>query len=182
MEHWSHEEASHPCPPYNDMDEAWADIPRQVLRSSRKVIGLAASADVNTLSLLLNQLRSLAEEHLSQRVDSAVVAYPRLHGFYHEDVEDTAEYLGMTLLQGHSSYPPRELVAAFAAHGMGLCQHFEDRERCYQEGLTLPTKYVLSVQCTETATLLEAHSMGKAHDHAYMDTPMSADFTNDHNS
>ncbi|KGO52914.1 hypothetical protein PEX2_048130 [Penicillium expansum] len=143
--------ASHPSPPYSSMDDMWDDIPRQAWRSFRKKIGLAASPDVHVMSQLVKKLLSLSK---SATLPYVIISYPGMEALYEEDIYDMAEYLGLPKLTGIYEYYPQEAYAAYAGHGLGLCEHFKDKDRCKDEGNQLPMHETLLVEYTDQAILL----------------------------
>lgn len=177
MQRLSKSESAHPAPPYRSMEEAAKDVPRELIRKGRKAAGLPASPDVGTLSGLLRELRQKAESHLSQTVGSAVISYTRLTGLYEEDILDAAEYLKLETLRGYHLHQPREIIAAYAGNGMGLCKNFEDVTQCKQEGKELPLRQVLSVEWVKTALVLNTQGVREALDVADYDTVAKVDFS-----
>lgn len=155
-----HNQLTYPSPPYSDMDEAWDDQPRQYWRKIRKAVGLPASADVGTISTMLQQLLSLTNSPSS----TAIISYPALPGLLHEDIYDAADYVRLYLPDGNHRFPPREAAAAYAGYGMGLCRSFENEKKCRDEGLELPEREVLLIEATETALLLHASILREAYD------------------
>jgi hypothetical protein len=133
------------------MEDMWNDIPRQAWRSFRKKIGLAASTDVQIMSELVKKLLSLSK---SAALPFVVISYPGIAALYKEDINDVAEYLGLPKLTGLYKYHPWEAYAAYAGHGLGLCEHFEDKDRCKEEGNQLPVHETLLVEYTDQAILL----------------------------
>lgn len=164
------------------MDELWEDWPRQLLRSARKRIGLPASSDVAVLSRVLQQVLNLqaADPKISLRADSVVISYPALYGLSQEDIADAASYLGLTILSGNHHYQPRSIVAAYAGHGLGLCEDYDDQETCRQEGLELPVREVLLVEYTEHALFLHAKVMREAYELANRGITILTDFSLGH--
>src|SRR5437870_1019831 len=120
------------------MEEQWKDQPRQFWRKMRKAVGLPASPDVAVLSSMLKKLVELVEPS-----SSAIISYPALPGLYQEDIAEAANYLNLQMLEGNHRYPPHEIVAAYAGHSMGLCESFDDEERCTMQGLELPVRETL---------------------------------------
>ncbi|KAH9208630.1 hypothetical protein DL95DRAFT_467520 [Leptodontidium sp. 2 PMI_412] len=182
IERLSAPEAQHPSPPYNTMDELWEDWPRQLLRSARKRIGLAASGDVAVLSRMLQQVLDLqpADPRIVLRANPVIISYPALYGLPQEDITDAAEYLGLSLLMGNHHYQPHSIVAAYAGHGLGLCDNYRDMETCRQEGLDLPVRQVLLVEYTEHALFLHAMVMREAYELLNRDTAIFTDFSLGH--
>jgi hypothetical protein len=164
------------------MDELWEDWPRQLLRSARKRIGLAASSDVAVLSRVLRQVLDLqcADPRTGLRDNLVVISYPALYGLSQEDIADAAAYLGLSKLSSNHDYQPRSIVAAYAGHGLGLCEHHRDKETCRQEGLKLPVRQVVFVEITEHTLFLHAKVMREAYETANHDIAIFTNFNFDH--
>lgn len=143
------------------MEELWEDIPRQAWQSLRKKIGLAPSPDVATISTLVKSLLSLNKSPTAPYV---VISYPGIAALYKEDINDAAEYLGLPKLMGFYNYHPWEVYASFAGHGFGLCEHFEDKDKCQDEGSQLPMREVFLVEYTDQAILLQTRYLREALD------------------
>jgi hypothetical protein len=143
------------------MEDMWNDIPRQAWRSFRKKIGLAASPDVQIMSELVKKLLSLSK---STTLPYVVISYPGIAALYKEDINDMAEYLGLPKLTGLYKYHPWEAYAAYAGHGLGLCEHLEDKDRCKDEGNQLPVHETLLVEYTDQAILLHTTRLRTAVD------------------
>jgi hypothetical protein len=163
-------------PPYHDMEDLWNDWPRQIWRSTLKMVGLPASSDVATLSSMVKKLMKLAASPSYGSPLSVVISYPALPGLYQEDIADTCTYLSLRVLKGAHIYPPREAIAAYAGHGMGLCESFTNEERCTLEGRELPVHEILLVEYTEAAMLLHSQVIREAMDLAYSDPRVVASF------
>src|SRR4051812_38604572 len=114
------------------MEELWSDWRRQLVRRTRLGVGLSASADVGVLSRMLGQLLDLptATPGVPLRQLPVVISYPALKGLYQEAIADAAAYLGVQILSGNHSYQPRNMVAAYAGHDLGLCKTYRDSETC----------------------------------------------------
>lgn len=138
-------------PPYSSMEDMWDDIPRHAWRSFRKKIGLAASPDVKIMSELVKKLLSLSK---SATLPYVVISYPGIAAIYKEDINDMAEYLALPKLTGLYRFHPWEAYAAYAGHGLGLCEHFENKDLCRDEGKQLPEHETLLVEYTDQAILL----------------------------
>jgi hypothetical protein len=154
-------------PPYSSMEDMWEDTPRQAWRSLRKKIGLAPSPDVATISNLVKNLLSLTKSPTAPYV---VISYPGIAALYKEDINDVAEYLGLPKLTGFYNFHPSEIYASFAGHGLGLCEHFEAKDRCQDEGSQLPMRETFLVEYTDQAILLQTEYLQTALDVDYGST------------
>jgi len=141
----------------------------------RKAAWLPASRDVAILSAMVKKLVVLAVSSHGPPT-SVVISYPALLGLCQEDITDTGLYLNLPVLPGAHHYPPREMVAAYAGHSMGLCKTFHDMKKCRTEGQELPVSRVLLVEYTEAALLLHTAIMSKATDLAYDNIEIAVTF------
>jgi hypothetical protein len=137
-------------------------MPRQLKRSARKKMGLPASSDVAVIAKLLKTIADIAEETVCSPL-SALVSFPALPGLYQEDIADAATYIGLRGLANGLAIHPHELVAAYAAHGYGLCKTYNPVKRCEpDEGHDFPAHDILLVEYTKTALLLHLEGLEKA--------------------
>jgi hypothetical protein len=86
---------------------------------------LAAFPDVQTMSKLVKNFLSLSNTTTLLYV---MISYPRIAALYEGDINDMVEYLGLPKLKGLYDHP-WEAYAAYAVHGLGLCERFEDNEQ-----------------------------------------------------
>ena len=77
---------------------------------------------VATLSSMVKKLMKLAASSFHDSPPSVVISYPALTGLYREYINDVGIYLSLHVLEGAHRYLPRETIAAFAGHDMGLCE------------------------------------------------------------
>lgn len=111
-----------------------------------------------------------------QALETAVVSYPPVLALYGEDINDAASYVGLRTLTGQFFHQPREIVAAYAGLGMGLCRSYTDHEECIREGRALPERHTLLIEYTQEAVLLQYRLMREAIELAMPDTASSANF------
>lgn len=139
-------------PPYKSIKDCLSDEPRQILRAVRKRLGFPASDDVGLLSELIQHLRKLTESSLGQSIDSVVVSFSRNVALYEEDINDAIEFAGLKLLTGTSFHQqPHQLAVAYAGSGLGLCEHYNDAEKCQEEENRFAREQVLAISYTEDA-------------------------------
>lgn len=130
--------------PYENVGQALADIPRELKRKFKKLIGFPASPDVGALGNVLKQLRSKTEEELGHAISTVVTASPRLKALYEEDIVDAIEYAGLKPLTNRAPFrQPHELSAAYAGNGLGLCKHYVDFGVCQAE----ENRYLVRARC-----------------------------------
>ncbi|KAG9238983.1 hypothetical protein BJ875DRAFT_479866 [Amylocarpus encephaloides] len=157
-------EKKHLSPPYSSFENRFHDVPRQYLRGLKKRLGLAASSDVK---ILAEMLRPLLDLHpIEGKFPTVVMSYPPIVALYNEDIVDAAAYLKVGAQDGAHFYQPREIVAAFAGYGRGLCSHPDDRRRCLDELIALPDAQVLHVEYTKKAMIFHGATLRGAQDFA----------------
>lgn len=164
MQRLSLDSSKHPSPPYKSIKECLSDEPRQILRAIRKRLGFPASNDVGLLSELIYYLRTRTEARLGQSIDHVVVSFSHNVALYEEDINDAIEYAGLKPLTGSSFYQqPCELAVAFAGSGLGLCEHYNDAEKCREEEKWLPREQVLAISYTEKALEISLSTIENAY-------------------
>jgi hypothetical protein len=129
-------------------------MPRQILRSLRKAIGLPASGDVAALTTMIRDLRCKAEASLGIKINliPLVAVTPTLIALYEEDIVDAFNYTRLELASIYSSgRDVTETSAAFAGYGQGLCSTYTDLKGCKSELYTMPSEDVLSILYTRGA-------------------------------
>ena len=92
--------------------------------------------------MLTSLFNLIPTESSPQIQQSAVVSYPSVMAMYQEDIEDAVEYVGLPLLERMNTFQPRDIIAAYAGLGIGLCQNYHDMEKCRAEGLQLLSQHV----------------------------------------
>ncbi|KAI1178098.1 hypothetical protein F4777DRAFT_539425 [Nemania sp. FL0916] len=147
--------------PHRDLGEAFADIPRQLVRDTRKSLGLPKSRDAGTLSNMIRALRDRASDFVGEPVSSAAISIPHLAALYGEDLRDAFEYLELAYLEGSRTWdrrPAYTSVAAYTGNGLGLCRNYTDPTACREENL--PTHYALTVTYTHTSLTTSQANVG----------------------
>jgi hypothetical protein len=109
-------------PPYNWIKDENDDMPRQLLRKLRKLIGLPANKDAGLLAELIRPLRTKVEEDLGHRISSAAVTVPELWALYEEDLRAAFDYLGMHFVEIYKYRDQLipEPAAVYAGNKIGL--------------------------------------------------------------
>lgn len=101
---------------------------------------------------------------LGQSICSVVVSFPYSIALYEEDISDALKYAGLNPLTGRSfKLQPHQLSAASGGAGLGLCEHYEDFEKCKQEEEDLPYEQVLAISYTESALAVSLAAMKSAY-------------------
>ena len=93
---------------------------------------------------------------------TAIISFPTLPGLYQEDIFDAALFIGLHVLHTDSGFQLHELVAGYAGHGFGLCEHYLDQRACEKEEEKLLEHHTILVEYTETALLLHGRLMDRA--------------------
>ncbi|KAI0156555.1 hypothetical protein GGR57DRAFT_463809 [Xylariaceae sp. FL1272] len=135
--------------PHHNVGEGFADIPRQMWRSFRRRLGLAASWDAGTLSNMISILRAEATVYVGEHISAAGISKPHLIALYTEDVKDAFEHLGLINLElyrhGPGYYTLPATLAAYAGNGQGLCANYTDYVMCRQEEQQREERFMLAV-------------------------------------
>lgn len=124
-------------------------------RRLNKRLGHPATADVGTISTILDSLRQATELHLAVSLDRVVVTTPQFPGLTQEDLADAIEYAGLrSWLEYRFPYPKMlyALNAAYAGNGHGLCKEWKNVYACWEEAEVgeIPRETVLGVTFTNT--------------------------------
>jgi len=129
------------------------DLPRVWARQARKKLGLPASKDVGILSTVVQQLRQDIESELGVIIETATVTTTHDIALYQDDVADVCEYVGFKYKIPEGLWRPLlwEPVSAYAGYGLGLCEHWQNMTRCYEEEAQLSVLPVLVVHRSRTA-------------------------------
>lgn len=145
-----------PSPPYNSLEDAFRDLPRQWARQALKDAGLPASSDVAELAQFILTLRSSVETYLGGRkISGAVATIPHLPALYEEDLADAFEYVGLIYIPHYPYWYGGifcETGAVYVANGFGLCSNYTNPISCDHERRNPPhqpqNENVLSVSYT----------------------------------
>lgn len=101
---------------------------------------------------------------LGHSICSVVVSFPYSIALYEEDISDALKYVGLESLTDRSlQFQPHQLSAASGGAGLGLCEHYEDFEKCKQEEEDLPYEQVLAISYTEDALEVSLAAMKNAY-------------------
>jgi hypothetical protein len=104
------------------------------------------------------------------------IAFANVGALYEEDILDAAEYLRLPLIHTYFKwYEPRELFAAYAGHGMGICspEVTHDKTRCEAELYGFPRRDVFFLEYTKEALLIQVRQINASIDYG-------EDFWNSH--
>jgi hypothetical protein len=136
-----------------DMSEMFADEPRQAARAALKRVGLPASYEVGVLANVIKHLRSQLESAFGIHITEAVFAASHLAALYQDDLEDTAFNQGIRYVTPMDEFHDMvwETSAAYAGHGLGLCEHWRERERCWEENARFPEVTLLALHYSRSA-------------------------------
>ncbi|WAO86190.1 Hypothetical protein NCS54_00345200 [Fusarium falciforme] len=140
-------------------------------RSINKKLGRPATPDVGTLAEMFTSLRDAATAALtpSSPLDRVVVTTPPIPGLADYDLIDALEYASLRpwvcsdfceeLPYADPGFPfgpgvgyPEELTeahAVMAAHGLGLCENYDNLDLCFDEEQSMPLEKVMVVGLTE---------------------------------
>ncbi|KAM6534489.1 hypothetical protein FALCPG4_004124 [Fusarium falciforme] len=140
-------------------------------RSINKKFGRPATTDVGTLAEMFTSLRDAATTALApiNPLDRVVVTTPPMPGLADYDLIDALEYASLRpwlcsdfceeVPYADPGFPfgpgvgyPEELTeahAVMAAHGLGLCENYDNLDLCFNEELSMPLEKAMVVGLTE---------------------------------
>lgn len=140
-------------------------------RSINKKFGRPATPDVATLAEMIASLRDAASTALapSSPLDRVVITTPPIIGLADYDLIDALEYASLRpwvcfdfceeLPYADPGFPfgpgvgyPEEVTeahAVMAAHGVGLCENYDNLDLCFDEEQSMPLEKVMVVGLTE---------------------------------
>lgn len=127
-------------------------------------LGLPASSEAAIIARLLKTVVDPLTEYLGSSTRLVTgLTYPALAGLYIEDIDDACFYISLfpqTIKGGFRV--SNEIIAAYAGHGMGLCNTPRDREKCDNDNRGLPKRNTVLVEYTEHALLLHGRLIKNA--------------------
>ena len=144
---------------------------RQLKRNVRKKLGRPATYEIGIIAEAIQPVFHELYKQMERPYSSnaALLVTPALMGFYDEDEEDLMNHMGYSQWkpqhgrQAHlfdmGCQGPYELQAAEAAAGMGICEHYQDREQCKKEMEAFPSKYTVGVQWTSRGMIVSRGEM-----------------------
>lgn len=140
-------------PPYDDDRAFWEDMPRRGARMALKTMGLPASYEVGILAQAIKHLRSQLESEFGISISEAVFTSSHLLALYQDDLEDVAVDAAIKYVTPRYQFQPLiwETAAAYAGYGFGMCEHWRDESRCWDEESKLPDTTVLGVHYSSNA-------------------------------
>lgn len=140
-------------PPYDDDGQYWADQPRKALRAALKTAGLPASYEVGVLSHVIKRLQSRLEADFGIFISGAVFSSSHLLALYQDDLEDAAYDAGIKYVTPNHQFKPIlwETGSAYAGHGRGMCEHWQNEGRCREEEERWPQITVFAVHYSRNA-------------------------------
>ncbi|KAF2789965.1 hypothetical protein K505DRAFT_327898 [Melanomma pulvis-pyrius CBS 109.77] len=153
MARWADGESKRRC------DTLWGKLQcstAQVLRWSKKRLGLPATTDVGALAAFLQQVKTEVETSLEVKaekkghpgaieVSNILPIFPTLPALEEEDIQDALEYVGLDWVPAvrQSSQFYHETNAAFAGLGNGLCKSWKDARECAKQEAAMMTEHIL---------------------------------------
>jgi hypothetical protein len=123
------------------------------VRAALKAVGLPASYEVAVLAQVIRHLRSELESDYGISISEAVFTSSHLLALYQDDLQDVAQNVGVKYVTPKSQYLPIlwESAAAYAGYGLGICEHWQDEDRCREEEEEMPDNTVLAVHYSRNA-------------------------------
>jgi hypothetical protein len=139
-----------------DLDEA-----KRYIRRSR---GLPSTEDISTLSYMLSEIKYMVQRQLRMPVHNIVLSLPYMPNFHRDDLNEALDLADLTHLKSYKHWSElRNINAAWAGMGLGICKHWQDIEKCDEETshfkykLTLVLTYTYDELVVEVITVFHAH-------------------------
>ncbi|KAG4442644.1 hypothetical protein IFR05_001900 [Cadophora sp. M221] len=152
-------------PPFdNAMDKIRWNLD-QASRKLRKLRGLPSTTDIDILSDFLIRLKYFASGSLMMPVTRVAISLPELPNLLSEDWAEVVEISGLEVLRSYKNYgqPLRDVNAAWAGMGYGLCEHWRDIEKCEEEEELLIPRFALALSFTGDELSIHKTWISNAH-------------------
>jgi hypothetical protein len=113
------------------MESTGLTCPEKVHVWLSKTLGLPASYEVGVLAQVIQHLRSQLEFDFGISISEAVFTSSHLLALYQDDLEDAAENVDIKYVVPRWQFKPIlwETAAAYAGHGLGMCNHWREENR-----------------------------------------------------
>jgi hypothetical protein len=126
--------------------------------------GLPSTEDIETMSYFLGSMKITAALKLYMPIHRVLISMPHLPNLQPGDFSEALELTGLTNLKSYKHYGPLyQTNAAWAGLGNGLCEHWEDIEKCELEELDLQNRLTLTVSFTEEELIADVSIVVNAH-------------------
>ncbi|CZR67395.1 uncharacterized protein PAC_17294 [Phialocephala subalpina] len=152
-------------PPFKTpLDRIEYDLDR-AKRLARKFKGIPSTEDVATLSSMLSQLRWLFSRETHMDVYGVVLSMRQMANLLPEDLTEALDWSAMYLIRSykHQYGPLHNANSAWAGMGMGICEHWQDIEKCEEEEERFTPKQSLALTYTYDELAVEIVVMLNAH-------------------
>ncbi|KAF4634722.1 hypothetical protein G7Y89_g3388 [Cudoniella acicularis] len=152
-------------PPFdNPLGEIKWDY-EQFQRKLRRARGLPSTPDIETIQNMLSNLYNLALTATDEPLlYNFVASIPSLPNLVFADFEEAAQNVNLTRLNSYKYFGPlRQVNAAYAGTGLGLCKHWGDVLKCDEEEQLMSPTQVLTISYTKEELVLEASYAVNAH-------------------
>ncbi|KAF8853651.1 hypothetical protein BDZ45DRAFT_677536 [Acephala macrosclerotiorum] len=137
----------------------------QAKRRWRRLKGIPSTEDITTLSGMLTQLRWLFGRELGMDVHGVVLSMRQMANLLPEDLAEALDWAALYPVKSYK-YQHGSLHsanAAWAGMGMGICEHWQEIERCDEEEKHFRLKQALALTYTYDELVVEIVVMMNAH-------------------
>ena len=129
----------------------------------RRGLGLPSTKDVARMSRLMAKLQTATGQYLGEPFPAAVIATPMFPTLCKDDVTEAAQLNRITAVSNLKLFTqPRELSAAFAGLGFGICANYTNTKACNAEEDGLPHIETLLVSLSNATLFARRYAMRRA--------------------
>ncbi|PVH88932.1 hypothetical protein DL98DRAFT_508791 [Cadophora sp. DSE1049] len=122
----------------------------QASRKWRKLRGLPSTTDIETFAYFLTRLENFASGSLMMPVTRVAISLLDLPNLLGDDWAEIVEISGLEVLKSYKNWgqPLKDLNAAWAGMGYGLCEHWRDIDACEEEEELIVPRFALALSFT----------------------------------
>ena len=129
----------------------------------REGLGLPSTQDVARMSRLMAKLQIATQQYLGEPFPGAVIATPMFPSLCKDDVTEAAQLNRITAVGSLKLFTqPKELSAAFAGLGFGICANYTNTKACNAEEDGLPHVETLLVSLSNATLFARRYAMRRA--------------------
>ncbi|KUJ21438.1 uncharacterized protein LY89DRAFT_778968 [Mollisia scopiformis] len=133
----------------------------QAKRRLRRLQKLPSTEDISTLHVMLSKMRYLVMQELHMLPRKIVLSLPYMPNFQPEDLAEAMELADLTPLESfrHFGDSLDNTKAALAGMGTGICEHWQDIQKCDEEQDRFKIKQTLALTYTYDELVVETFLM-----------------------
>lgn len=122
----------------------------QASRAYRHLRGMPSTVDIEDLAYFLIRLKYFTSSTLRMPISRLAISLPVLPNLQWSDWEEAVAISGLDVLRSYKHYGDSlyTMNAAWAGMGYGLCEHWQDIEKCEEEEASIRSKFVLGIGFT----------------------------------